>query len=764
MSRLRTSLPSLLAPLALLFTAGVAGCDPEAPPPVTPAQPEAPAPASAAPVAAGPKQVAPYTPGGMWMPEQIPEHAATLKALGLELDPAALADPTSGVLGAVVSLGGCSASFISDDGLIATNDHCAVPALQFNSTPKENLLRDGYLAKTRADERWNGPSARVLVTMSLRDVTKEVTSGLAALKDDVARQKQVEDRSKELVAACEKGRADRRCSVAEYFGGGQYRLVEQLEIKDVRLVFAPHDQIGHFGGEIDNWHWPRHSGDVALFRAYVGKDNKPAEHAAANVPYHPPHHLKLATKPLEEGDLALVAGYPGTTNRLRTAGEAEEQVSFYYPHRIQWCDENIALLDKLGAASEELKLKATPTWRGLNNVRTKMKGIVEGLVKGGLAAQKAKSEAALQAWIQADPARKAEYGDVIVKIKAVLDEHDRTRAHDAEVSTMARVVSLYSAASTIVRMAEERAKPDAERDPAFQERNWERMEQEQAIVQKRYDRALDTAFFKLAIERGMRLPERQRPEFIAAVLGKKAAAAKSDAAVDDLYKKTALEDEKARVKLLKTATTADLKKSKDPLIKLALALRPVHKAIEDREKAYSGAMVLLRPRYVEALRKLEQRPLAPDANGTLRVTYGTVRGYHPTPDAPEYKPFSTLSGMVKKNTGKDPFAAPAYLLDAITAKKFGPYAPADLGEVPIDFLSDLDITGGNSGSPTLNGRGEIVGLAFDGNYEAMASDWLFMPEITRTIHVDFRYVMWLLDAVYPGHHLLTEMGGKPAFP
>jgi hypothetical protein len=701
----------------------------------------------------------------MWMPEQIAQQADTLKSLGLEGDAAAFADPASPVLGAVVSLGGCSASFVSDDGLVITNHHCSTGALQLNSTPKENLLRDGYLAKTRADERWNGPSARVLVTQSLRDVTREVTDGLSAIKDDVARHKKVEEREKELVAACEKGRPGLRCNVAEYFGGAQFRLIEQLEIKDVRLVFAPHEAIGNYGGEIDNWRWPRHTGDVSIFRAYVGKDGKPAEHSESNVPYHPPHHLKLASKPLAAGDLVLVAGYPGITNRLRTAAEAEEATSFSYPHRIEWCDENIALLDQLRGKSDEIKIKATPIWRGLSNVRTKMKGIVDGLVKGGLGAQKAKGEADLKAFIAGDPARRAAYGDVLDKIQTLVDQRRATRAHDAELGEMHRVVALYGAAATIVRVAEERAKPDAERDPAYQERNWERLEQAQQTLQKSYDRVLDEALFKLAIQRALRLPEKERPEFVASVLGKAKGAvtdARIDAALDDLFKKTGLEDEKARIKLLKTATTADLEKSKDPLIKLALALRPAHKAAEDRDKAYSGAMLLLRPRYVEALQKMEARPLAPDANGTLRITFGTVRGYRPSPEAPEFRPFTTVSEMVKKKAAW-PFDVPGYALDTVKGGKFGPYVDAQLGEVPVDFLSDLDITGGNSGSPTLNSRGELVGLAFDGNYEAMASDWLFQPSITRTIHVDIRYVEWLLDAVYPGQHILKEMGGKPAF-
>jgi hypothetical protein len=218
------------------------------------------------------------------------------------------------------------------------------------------------------------------------------------------------------------------------------------------------------------------------------------------------------------------------------------------------------------------------------------------------------------------------------------------------------------------------------------------------------------------------------------------------------------------VKLLKTATLADLKKSKDPLIQLALKLRPLQKAMKDRTDAYDGAMATLKPAFIEALQKHSKTPLAPDANSTLRVTYGTVRSYSPSPGAPAFKPFTVVSEMVKKHTGVEPFNAPAVVLDAIKAKKFGPYLDQDLGEVPVDFLSDLDITGGNSGSATLNARGELVGLAFDGNYESMASDWLFMPSVTRTIHVDLRYVLWMLDAAYPGDHLLKEMGVTPAIP
>jgi hypothetical protein len=329
-------------------------------------------------------------------------------------------------------------------------------------------------------------------------------------------------------------------------------------------------------------------------------------------------------------------------------------------------------------------------------------------------------------------------------------------------------VGLDDAAVAIARMAEERPKADADRDPAYQERNWTRLAQDTESMQRRYDRGLDRALFKLALERAARIPARERPGIVAAVVGQgEPTAARIEAALGPIYDRTSLEDPAVRVKLLRTATLDDLRRSKDPMIELALRALPLHRAHEAREHAFEGALLLARPRYVEALQKLRAAngaalPLASDANKTLRITFGTVRGYRPAPEAAPFRPFTTLSELVKKDTGKRPFDAPAPLLASVRAKKFGPYADAALGEVPVDFLSDLDITGGNSGSATINARGELVGLAFDGNYEAMGSDWLFMPGITRTIHVDVRYVKWLLDAVYDGDHLLREMGAEPA--
>jgi V8-like Glu-specific endopeptidase len=702
-------------------------------------------------------------PGGMWTPSQVVARAAELKSLGVEMDPAALGDTTAFPLGAVVSLGGCSASFVSADGLVITNHHCASRVLQYNSTPKENLLKVGYVAKTRADEKWNGPTSRVYVTQAFRDVTAEVRAGIEKVTGDEARYKKMEAQTKKIVAACEKGRPEVRCTVSAFFGGAQHVLIEQLEVRDIRLVYAPPEGVGNFGGEVDNWRWPRHDGDFTIYRAYVGKDGKPADHSPENVPYRPPHFLKIAKQPLRQGDFVMVAGYPGHTNRLRTAAEVSDAVSWRYPRSIKMLEDGVAALERLVQENPDRAVKVTPTIRGFNNGLTKIRGIQEGLVKGGLAAKKAKKEEELRAWIDADPARKTEYGGVLDKMAALRAEQRKTREQDATLSEAFAMSKLLSAASIIVRMAEERPKKDEDRDPELQARNWKRIEQEQTTLQKSYERAADRALLKQVLERAAKLPVAERSPLLALVVGKgDPTEAAIEKALDALWSGTKLEDEAARLALLRTAKTAELQKSQDPMIKLAVALRPLQKELEAREDALVGALALLTPRYIDALRKVGKGDLAPDANGTLRVTYGTVRGYRPEPSAPMHTPFTVLPEVVKKHTGKEPFDAPARVLEAVKAKRFGSYVDEKLGEVPVDFLSDLDITGGNSGSPTLNARGELVGLAFDGNYEAMASDWLFIPELTRTIHVDVRYILWILDAVEGADHIVKELGVTPS--
>jgi hypothetical protein len=696
-------------------------------------------------------------PGGMWMPTQMVGHTETLKTLGLGYDPAALGDPTSFPLGAVVSLGGCSASFVSPQGLVITNHHCVIGALQNNSTPDQNLLVDGFLAPTRADEKPAGAGQRIYVTQAIREVTGEMTQGLDQIADPQARFLETQKRTRDLEQTCEAQKPGHDCSVRSFFEGAEYYMIDALEIRDVRLVYAPHAGIGAFGGEVDNWRWPRHTGDFSFLRAYVGKDGQPADPSPDNVPYVPPHHLRIASEPLEGGDFVMVAGYPGRTNRLSTAEEVKDAISWRYPRDIGRYGETIALLEALGKQRPELLIKSASRLRRLANYHTNFQGMLDGLTKGGLAEQKAKLEADLQAWIAGDAARTAKYGGVFEKLAALDAEYRKFRDHDAALRELVEGSQLFGAALAAAVTAQNTAagKP-AQGDLA-------------AMIDgamKTYDAELDRALFRLAIERTTRLPAEQRPaDALTALLGKPGAdgnwdAAAIDAGLAKLYGKTKLVEPRFREKLIAAKDTAKLKQLRDPFVKAAVTLAPVFIAAQGREETRAGSMAALRPTFVAALREYSKTPVAPDANSTLRITYGTVRGYKPTPDAPVFEPFTTLSQMVAKNTGTEPFAAPAKLIAAANGDK-GPYRVEALGDVPLDFLADLDITGGNSGSATLNAKGELVGLAFDGNYEAIASNWMFIPGITRSIHVDIRFVLWVLDAVDEGDRLLMEMGVTP---
>ncbi len=764
MRHLETFISPLL--VAAVSLCGIIGCGAEGSAPTTAANPTTTATSAttAAPVnstvqpipASGPF----VNPGGMWLPMQLANHRDILKSAGFELDPKVLTDPTGAPLGAVVSLQGCSASFVSPDGLIVTNHHCVGGMLQFNAKSVPNISKNGFHAKTHADEKWAGPTSRILVTQSFNDVTNELRQGLDTVPDDLERHRKLEEREKVLIAACEKGHPELRCSIKSYFGGAQYLLIQQLELRDVRLVYVPPEAVGDFGGEIDNWRWPRHGGDFAFIRGYVGKDQKPADHADSNVPYRPTHHLRPATKPLVAGDFVVVAGYPGKTNRLATAAEVRETLDWEYPRKIAASEEALAVLATLVKKDPKLEPKAETKVSGLSNKLIRTRGLSEGLGKGGVAAQREKEDATLIAWIDQNPELQKRFGDVVSQIRKHVEERKKTREQDAEFDALFGSSEMLSCALNIVRMADEREKPDAARDPKFQERNWKPMEQKLSRMTSSYDRTIDQALLGLVLERLAKLPDATRPAFVTTILGPKLDRAAIDKALADLYK-TKLEDEKTRVTLFQTAKKADLAKSTDPMIRLARALMPVFDAVEDRENKFEGAMSLLRPRYFAALQQMRGTVLAPDANGTLRVTYGTVRGYRPKPEAPVYRPFTTISEMVAKATDKTPFDAPAKFVEAARGKKFGKYTSEALGEVPVDFLSDVDTTGGNSGSPTMNAKGELVGLLFDGSYESIASDVVFLPDITRSIHVDFRYVQWVLD-VAGADNVLTEMGVTPS--
>lgn len=701
-----------------------------------------------------------YTnPGGMWMPAQmtLPQHIETFRKMGVKLPAEALANPLSEPLASIVSLGGCSASFVSPDGLIVTNHHCVQGALNYLSTPQANLVENGFLAKTREEEKNAGPAQRVMVVQAYKDITKEMRDGLDAIKDPTARKDESEKRYKTQIAACEKDRPWLRCQVAGFFGGGMYQLIEMLEIKDVRVVYVPHRAVGNYGGEEDNWAWPRHTGDFSFYRAYVSKDGKPAAYSPDNVPFKPKHWLKVSTAGLKAGDFVMVTGYPGSTSRTETASQTQHDIEWYLPYSIAHMQEKYKIYESHLSDGNATAIKATTAKQGVQNFLEKYEGMLAGFKSGTFVADKVELDRKLKAW--ATQPGNEKHKTAIDKFEQILADDFRTARVDYERGSVFGGSKLLSMSVGFTRWAEERAKKNEDRKPGYQDRDLERATAGQKSFVRTFDRTLDREIFRLNLVRALQLPEADRP-WLAALLdakkGQKMDEAFIDKTLDGWYKATTLEDEKIRIELLTKGTSKQIKASKDPFIKAALRIWPTVKSEEKKSDAQAGDVMLVRPFYADAMRQVLGGVLAPDANGTLRVTYGTVK-----PFKADDASFTTASQILGKNTGKEPFDAPAAQLEAIKSKKFGPYADRMLGDLPVNYISDLDITNGNSGSATLNDKGELVGLAFDGNKEGVASDVAFNPAITRTIHVDARYMIWQMDVVDNADHLVKEMGLKP---
>ncbi len=702
---------------------------------------------------------------GMWLPEQLPKIGDELRQAGLVTPSEEFADLTGHPMGAIVSLGGCSASFVSPEGLVATNHHCAYGTIQFNSTAERNLLKDGFLAATRQDELPASPGSRVYVTVAAKDVTDVVLAGIPGDADGPARYAAIEQAEKELIAECEKT-PGHRCKVAAFHGGLRYRLYSQLEIRDVRLVYAPPSSIGKYGGDVDNWMWPRHTGDFALYRAWVGKDGLPADPAPDNVPFRPEHWLRIGVDGVEEGDFVMVVGYPGRTNRYRLASEVAEAIEWTYPQRVARRTESLEIIDRETADRPEAAIAYAATVSYLNNSLKNAQGMLAGFAYSKSVERKREIEAELAEWIAVDPERQARWGDALTELQAVLDEQSVHRARDQELASL-KYNQLVSVANTSYRLARERELPDAERKPGYQDRDVTRIRARVARMARSFDAQVDQARLQRTLEHYAALPDAERLGVMDAWFGLDGTAdpATSIAArLDAMYAATSLVDADARMNLLE-ADRATLEASEDPFVQFAVAMYATNLALEAEDEALEGRLLAARPPFMEAhlaFRQTRGDEIYPDANGTLRVTFGTVHGYVPQ-DAVMYRPFTTAEGVAAKATDNEPFDAPAELLEAVAARDYGQYASESIGSLPVNFLSSVDTTGGNSGSATLDAEGRLVGLLFDGNWESMISDWDFLPEVTRSIHVDVRYMLWVLDRIDHGWHLLEEMGVEPAF-
>ncbi|MCH1918059.1 S46 family peptidase [Shewanella sp. A3A] len=694
---------------------------------------------------------------GMWQPHQLPAMADVLKAKGLEIDATSISKLTEFPMNAVISLGGCTASFVSPKGLVVTNHHCAYGSAQYNSTPENNILRDGFLAKSFAQELPAAPGSRVYVTESVTSVTDKVNQGTAKLTGD-AFYKAIEAAEKKLVADCEQDDGY-RCQVYSFHGGLEYYLVKQLEIRDVRLVYNPAESIGKYGGDIDNWMWPRHTGDFSFYRAYVNKAGKPADFSKDNVPYEPKSFLKVSAKGVSDGDFVMVAGYPGSTNRYRTSEEVANQFEHYYPAAKELREKVIALIEQSSPEGSDARIKYESTLAGLNNYAKNFTSMIEFYGKSTMLADRRATEAELNKWINADKSRKQQYGKVLAELDRLVKKSDEHQARDLILGYF-YYTTMPAVAERLYRLANEKQKPDMEREPGYQERDMNRLKNMLESIDRRYDATVAKAIAFELLNRYAELPASEHLPAYDKFFGieKGVDAAKLHKKLDSMFAQTELGNKDTRLAWL-DKSVADFKASKDPMIQLAVALYDTQEQQRNQQKQLDGDLMKVRPQYMEAIiayNRAQGKPVYADANSSLRVTYGNVKGYTPK-DGLYAVPFTTLEGITQKDTGVDPFNAPKAELQLIKDKQYGDYYVKSLDSVPVNFLSTLDTTGGNSGSPTMNGRAELVGLLFDGVYESIIGDWNYDDDSNRSIQLDSRYMLWVMKYVDHADNLLDEM-------
>jgi hypothetical protein len=685
---------------------------------------------------------------GKWTPQQVLEQGPDwVKAQGFGLPLPRLWDAAAGggLLANAVQLPGCSGSFVSPEGLLITNHHCADGILQEHSTPQANLSRDGYLARSPSDEKKAG-AYRIQVPRAFRDVTREVTAALSAAADDLARFKAKQAQQKRLVAECEAKPAT-RCQFAEFDGGLFFTLTEFEEVSDVRLVYAPPLAVGNYGGEVDNWSWPRHTGDFALLRAY--QDGQP---------YRPRYFFPVATRGVREGDAVAVLGYPGRSYRSWIADEMQEREQLYFPTLRDLNAEWIGIIEAEGARSPEASIATVDDLRSLENRRKNAEGQVVGLRRGRIVERQRAADARVAAWAERQAGGKAALA-AYRELAELNTARLRTWQRDFLLDLVARGPRGLRWPALLARRASEGVKPDAEREPGYMQRDLARMRAELERDQKRYAEAVDRRLFRSWVKRALALPRDQRIAAVDALFAAAADDAALDATIGSLYAASRVFDLASRKAMFEENPEA-LRARQDPLLTLGFAIDEERKALKERSDAAEGATLRLRPVWRRAVTSEAGRPIAPDANGSLRVSFGRVRGYSPR-EAVTMSPHTTLAGAVDKHTGVEPFDLPASVREAYQLKRFGRWADSATGSVPVAILADCDTTGGNSGSPTIDGEGRLVGVNFDRVWENVANDFGYNPDVARNVIADVRYLLWLLEEVEGASELLRELSVPP---
>ena len=680
---------------------------------------------------------------GMWMLPYLQKmNIRDMKARGCKLSAEDIYSINKSSLkdAIVIFGGGCTGEIVSPDGLLFTNHHCGYGSIQSLSSVEHDYLKNGFWAMSHAEEI-PAPGLKVRFIRSISDVTAEIVGNVPGIAGQQEYERIVAENTKNLIGELQAANPGMAIEIKPFFGGNQYFAFVIEIFGDVRLVGTPPTSIGKFGGETDNWMWPRHTGDFSVFRVYAGPDNRPAAYSPENRPYKAEKYLKVSLGGYREGDFAMIMGFPGSTQRYMTSYEIDNMLTIANPNRIFIRGERQAILKEDMAASDKVRIQYASKYASSSNYWKNSIGKSRGIRKLGVKERKQEQEAAFQAWAEKNTLPEEGYIDALPKVREAMEglasvDDDRQYIDEAFL----RAIEIMTPA----RMLDNRSEI----------KNPERSKESMANWYKDYnaptDRKVAKRMLKIAREHMTDLPS-----FYTEIVDKDFGG-DTDAYVDYLFDNSLFVSEEKVNGLIDYFSVE--KYTSDPVVpfmrsvmekygELSAARKPFVEKYNEGSRKYVAGLMLQNPK----------KAWASDANFTLRLTYGRVLPYSPA-DGIEYNYYTTLKGVMEKENPQNPteFTVPEKLKELYAARDFGRYAN-DRGELPVAFLADCDITGGNSGSPVLNDKGELIGLAFDGNWEAMSGDVAFEPELQRTISVDIRYVLFVIDKFAGAGWLLDEL-------
>lgn len=692
---------------------------------------------------------------GMWLPQLLQQlNAAEMRLKGLQIPVEEIYNVNKTSLKDAVVLfgGGCTGEIISAEGLLLTNHHCGYGQIQEHSTLEHNYLRDGFWAMT-AQEEIPCPGLTATFVMRIDDVTASFTTALEGLNEQ-----QRSEKIREISALLEKKAVEGthyEARVRQFYAGNEFYLIVTETFRDVRLVGAPPSAIGKFGGDTDNWMWPRHTGDFSLFRIYAGADNKPADYSDKNVPFKPRHFFSISLKGVQPEDFTMVYGFPGRTQQYISSYQLETILEVTNPNRIRVRDERLRIMGEAMRSSEALHLKYAAKQSGVSNAWKKWKGETQGIQQANGLQAKRDFEADFRAWCRNNAEAGKKYGDVLPALeKLYTGNRPYLSANDyyTEAVLGVELISFVAGMKTLVEQAN-KAQPDT----TVLGKEYRNLKAGLAEYFKDYDAATDEKMAAALLRMfDQSVSDSLKPVEFTELRNRY----KSDfrAMGQALFAKSGLDNEAVMLKMFaKSPRDCGKALAKDPGYRLAAALVTCYRTrIADRVTTLNNQLTRLNRIYMDGQRAmLPEKKFYPDANSTLRIAYGQVRGYDAR-DAVRYDYHTTLDGVMEKYVpGDEDFDLPPRLVELYKTKDFGRYASN--GTVPVSFIATNHTTGGNSGSPVLNGRGQLIGTNYDRVWEGTMSDLLFNPEICRNITLDIRYTLFIVDKYAGCTRLIREL-------